>query len=548
MEGNSSFSAMAPPVFNGDNYTIWAVRMEAYLDAVDLWEAVDDDYDVPPLSDNPTYLKFEYEGDDQIKGMKVLNLIRDFELQKMKESETIKEYSERLLSIANRVRLLGSEFKDSRIVEKIMVTIPERFEATITTLENTRDLSKITLAKLLNSLPQERKVIGVKWVFRTKLNVDGLVNKYKTRLQGLTQSDYFLLFLRNLARKCIRWMLNQHSLMEFFKKKIYVEQPEDDYLLGLDFKKSLSESTLYVKENNNEILVVSLYVDALLITGSSAKLIDEFKLDMMQVFEMTDLGLMTYFLGMEIKQGKDQEILKKFRMEDCKEMNTPMSQKEKLSKDDGDEKVEETYFRSLIGCLMYLTATRLDILYVVSVLSRFMHYASEVHLKAAKRVVRYIKGTVDYGVKFQKIPNMKLFGYFDNDWGGSLDDMKSTSGYCFRYCGSIYCRSGICSSNHDSKSSIVAEEILVDLHMKQTQGTEVFVDNQATITISHNPVFHGKTKHFNIKLFFLRGVQKDGDINLCYCKVEEQLTDIFTKPLSVTKFEYLKLKLGVCSS
>ena len=84
--------------------------------------------------------------------MKVLNLIRDFELQKMKESETIKEYSERLLSIANRVRLLGSEFKDSRIVEKILVTIPERFEATITTLENTKDLSKITLAKLLNSL------------------------------------------------------------------------------------------------------------------------------------------------------------------------------------------------------------------------------------------------------------------------------------------------------------------------------------------------------------------------------------------------------------
>ena len=102
-------------------------------------------------------------------------------------------------------------------------------------------------------------------------------------------------------------------------------------------------------------------------------------------------------------------------MEDCKEMNTLMNQKEKLSKDDGAEKVEETYFRSLIGCLMYLTATRPDILYVVSVLSSFMHYASEVHLKTAKRVVRYIKGTVDYGVKFQKIPNMKLFGYSDSD-------------------------------------------------------------------------------------------------------------------------------------
>ena len=113
-------------------------------------------------------------------------------------------------------------------------------------------------------------------------------------------------------------------------------------MLGLGFKRSLSESTLYVKHNSNEILVVSLYVDDLLITRSNAKLINEFKLDMMQVFEMIDLGLMTYFLGMEINQGKDQvficqkkyakEILKKFRMEDCKEMNTPMNQKEKLSK------------------------------------------------------------------------------------------------------------------------------------------------------------------------------------------------------------------------
>ncbi|RVX10126.1 hypothetical protein CK203_016179 [Vitis vinifera] len=167
MEGDSSFSAMAPPVFNGDNYTIWAVRMEAYLDVVDLWEDVEHDYDVPPLSDNPTMAQLKPYGvisnlnrDARIKGMKVLNLIRDFELQKMKESETIKKYSERLLSIANRVRLLGSEFKDSRIVEKILVTIPERFEATITTLENTKDLSKITLAELLNSLQvQEQRMV-----------------------------------------------------------------------------------------------------------------------------------------------------------------------------------------------------------------------------------------------------------------------------------------------------------------------------------------------------------------------------------------------------
>ncbi|XP_022953935.1 uncharacterized protein LOC111456343 [Cucurbita moschata] len=103
------------------------------------------------------YLKAEYEGDERIRGMKVLNLIRDFKLQKMKESELVKEYSDRLLSIANNVRLLGSVLNDSRIVEKLLVTLPEKFEATITTLENTKDLSKISLTELLNALQAQEQ-------------------------------------------------------------------------------------------------------------------------------------------------------------------------------------------------------------------------------------------------------------------------------------------------------------------------------------------------------------------------------------------------------
>ncbi|KAL9447902.1 hypothetical protein AB3S75_015391 [Citrus x aurantiifolia] len=196
MEAEASFSAIAPTVFDGNNYQLWAVCMETYLEALDLWEAVEEYYEIPALPNNPTmvqikahkekktkksrakaclfaavsstiftrimslksakaiwdYLKSEYEGDERIKGMQVLNLIREFELQRMKDSETIKDYSDRLLSIANKVRLLGYEFTDSRIVQKILVTVPERYEATITTFENTKDLSKISLAELLNAL------------------------------------------------------------------------------------------------------------------------------------------------------------------------------------------------------------------------------------------------------------------------------------------------------------------------------------------------------------------------------------------------------------
>lgn len=201
MQSETSFSVAAPPTFNGENYEIWAIRMESYLEAADLWEAVEEDYDVPPLSDNPTmaqmkvhkekkqreakakaclftavspevftrimmlksaneiwdFLKKEYEANEKVKGMKVLMLIKEFEMQKMKESETVKEYSDRLLSNVNRIRLLGQEVDDSRIVQKILVTLPERFESTISSLENSRDVTTITLAELLSALQAQEQ-------------------------------------------------------------------------------------------------------------------------------------------------------------------------------------------------------------------------------------------------------------------------------------------------------------------------------------------------------------------------------------------------------
>ena len=147
-------------------------------------------------------------------------------------------------------------------------------------------------------------------------------------------------------------------------------------------------------------------------------------------------------------------------MSRCKSMSTPMNQKEKLSKEGGSGKVEEAIYRSLIGCLMYLTSTRPDILQAVSVLSRFLHCASEEHLGAAKRVLRYVRGTVSYGVMFQKNQDFKFHGYSDSDWAGSVDDMKHLRVLFFtrfrsillelkeaRNYSSIYCRSRVhCSS------------------------------------------------------------------------------------------------------
>ena len=113
----------------------------------------------------------------------------------------------------------------------------------------------------------------------------------------------------------------------------------------------------------------------------------------------------------KICKGNIEEISR----EECKLVSTPMNQNEKLSKNDGADKVDEGYYRSLIRCLMHLTTTRLDIIFVVSLLSRFMHCANEIHLKVAKRILRYIKDTTNYGIKFERCQNFKLCGFSDSD-------------------------------------------------------------------------------------------------------------------------------------
>ncbi|KAA3481957.1 Retrovirus-related Pol polyprotein from transposon TNT 1-94 [Gossypium australe] len=307
--------------------------------------------------------------------------------------------------------------------------------------------------------PTNRKVIGVKWVFRTKLNPDGSMSKYKARLEvkGYAQVwgvDFSKTFAFVARMDIIRMLLAMSAFLnEVLNEEIYVEQADgfitpsqegkvfllkkalyglkqaprawynkvDEHLLNIDFVKSLSESTLYVKKSGTNLFIVSLYVDDMLVTRNDASQIELFKKDMMEVFEITDLGEMHYLSGIEIKQNQNESV------------NTSMNQKEKLQKMDGANPADEKVYKSFVGCLMYLTSTRLDIMYIVSVLSRFLHYVSEIHMIAAKKALRYLKGTLAYGINFSKVEKFNLKGYFDSDWAVALDDMRSTSGYCFTF-------------------------------------------------------------------------------------------------------------------
>ncbi|KAH9750688.1 hypothetical protein KPL71_013969 [Citrus sinensis] len=301
-----------------------------------------------------------------------------------------------------------------------------------------------TVVFLLNRLPT--KALQKKTPFEawTKLNHDGSVNKQKARLVvkeyaqmcGVDFSETFapvarldtirmLLALaahRGQEEKAYRLKKALHSLKQVLRSWY---SRIDTHLANLGFEKSLSESTLYIKKADNEILVVSLYVDDLLVTRSSKELIDRFKEEMKDVFEMTDLGKMTFFLGIQVHQKENEiflcqqkyakEVLKKFNMEECKPTATPMNQKEKFCKEDGAEMVDERLYRSLIGCLLYLTTTGSDIMHAMSMLSRYMHCASEIHFQAAKRILRYVNGTIDYGIRFSQVKNFNLHRYFDSD-------------------------------------------------------------------------------------------------------------------------------------
>ena len=184
----------------------------------------------------------------------------------------------------------------------------------------------------------------------------------------------------------------------------------DKYFLQNGFQRSPNEPSLYVKtRGTSDFIIVCLYVDDLIYTGTNPMMMEEFKKAMMNEYEMTDLGLMKYFLGIQVRQSKGEifisqekyteDLLKKFNMSKCKPVTTPMAVNEKLQQKDGAQKVEASLFRSLVGSLMYLTNTRPDIVHPVSMMSRFMNEPSLVHYSAAKRILRYFQGSKFFGIK-----------------------------------------------------------------------------------------------------------------------------------------------------
>jgi hypothetical protein len=214
----------------------------------------------------------------------------------------------------------------------------------------------------------------------------------------------------------------------------------DTYLIKSGFRRSQNEPTIYTKiDQEGKILIFCLYVDNTIYNGNLD--LTNFKHAMQYEFEMTNIGIMIYFLGIEVNQSTKgifvcqqnyaTYIINIFCMEDYNLAETPISLGTKLSKKDEVPIVDSTLYKSLVESLLYLKTTRPDIMYATMFISRFMESPKDSHWKMTKMILRYVVGTLNYGLCYTQYEDNHLYGYTDNDFACSLDDRKSTTGYAF---------------------------------------------------------------------------------------------------------------------
>ena len=296
----------------------------------------------------------------------------------------------------------------------------------------------------------------------------------------------------------------------------------DDTLKSMGFIRSISDQVVYTSSRKESKLWVGVYVDDLIIAGSNSEEIELFKLSMKTRFEMTDFGLLNSYLGILVIQEKDEikicqtnyalKVMDIFNMLDCNASKTPMECRLKLNRDGEGTEVESTLFKKIIGFLRYLTITRPYLVYSVSYLSRFMNKPYLDHMAAAKKILRYVKGTTDYGLVYKSDNECELIGYCDSAYAGDLDDRKSTSGLIFFYgskpivwnlCKQKVIALSSCEAEYISSTLAVCQGIWIRTFIRELCGCDekkfdLCIDKQSAIKISQNSVHHGRTKHIKV--------------------------------------------------
>jgi hypothetical protein len=472
----------------------------------------------------------------------------------------------------------------------------------------------------LVQLPPGRQPISSKWVFKIKSKPDGTVDRYKARLvaRGYTQKQgidfdetYAPVVHRTSLRALLSYGLNHNMIMHQMDvvtaflngqlaEEIYMTQPEgfvspgeenlvcklnrslyglkqsprcwnqvlDEYLKSLGFFQSSADQCVYVRNTNGVKTLLAVYVDDIVLLSDNEQSMSEIKTALSSRFQMKDLGQLHFCLGINMVFSDDsiklsqphytQQILDKYNMRNCNSVSTPMATDVKLVKDDGSNAVDKTVYQSIVGSLLYLsTATRPDIAYAVGVLSRFTSAPTQTHLTAAKRVLRYLKGSIDQGLVYTKSDSLPV-GYSDSSWADD-ETRHSTSGVVFMHANGPISwqskRQSVIALSTAEAEYVAAYEatreaawlrqLFRDISSIDSKPLTLYIDNQSAICIANNTATSKRTKHMDIRYHYIREEIADKHIATIYCPTQDMIADILTKPLSRDRFMTLCALLGV---
>nr|KYP67039.1 Retrovirus-related Pol polyprotein from transposon TNT 1-94 [Cajanus cajan] len=477
----------------------------------------------------------------------------------------------------------------------------------------------------LVSLPSDRKAVGCKWVFRVKENADGSIDKLKARLvakgfhqvHGFDFHETFSPVIKPITIRIIltlaltnNWNLFQLDVNNAFlngtlEETIYMVQPPgfeagdkslvcklNKALYGLKqaprqwfnklkltltrfgFQASKCDPSLFQYQHQTHTIFILVYVDDIIITGSSSLLIQQITNQLDSIFSLKQLGSLDYFLGIEVKHLPDKslvltqskyirDLLFKTNLAEAHGAPSPMFSNCKLSRSGNDFFHDPTFFRSVVGALQYATLTRPEISFAVNKVCQFMATPLDSHWVAVKRILKYLKGTLSYGLHMQPAAvngPISLTAFCDADWASDIDDRRSTSGSAIFFGPNLISwwsrkQRVIARSSTEAEYRSIAQAsaeltwiqaLLQELKVPFSTPT-LLCDNQSAVAIAHNPVFHSKTKHMEIDVFFVRDKVLSKQLLVYHIPALDQWADLLTKPLSAARFEVLRNKLKVQS-
>jgi hypothetical protein len=480
--------------------------------------------------------------------------------------------------------------------------------------------------------PENTNVVDSKWVFRLKKDAEGRVLKWKARLvaRGFTQVygvDYFETFapvarlasIRTILAIAARndWEIDMFDFHSAYlngvlddNEDIYMEQPphheikeRSRYVVKLKksiyglkqagrkwydslcrslaeigFSRSMADPAVFYIRVGGDVVVLAIHVDDTTITGSTAKLVNEFKGRINEKFQITDLGSISWLLGLAIKRDRSmrtlyisqksyiESIIRRFNLEDAKSLTIPIDPNTSLSKDqcptteEEQKTMKKVPYREAVGALNWVAVgSRPDISFVVGQLAQFMENPGKIHWEAVKRVLRYLKGTKDLKLIYGSTGDEGLLAFADAD-GANQEHRRAISGFVVLIDGGAVSwmskkqelitlstmEAEYVAATHAAKELLWLRRLLGEIFRPLKHPILLNCDNQSAIALTRSDgQFHARTKHIDIRWHFIKFCVDNDTIDISYCPTENMTADIFTKALSAQKVKKFTTALGL---